>query len=129
MTEFAWSSKRFCCKLRSVRFLPATEKFRIHLPELFNVRRVAGHGLPCRQIANYIVFKGLVKYGYTLEARELVMETIRLFGKDFQESGALHEYYEPESGEPLLNKGFQKWHYLVINMIAWFEGKPVVEEF
>ena len=26
-------------------------------------------------------------------------------------------------------KGFQNWNYLVINMIAWFEGKSIVEEF
>jgi hypothetical protein len=84
---------------------------------------------PVWGISNYMVFKGLVKYGYTKEAKELANKTIRLFGKDFEKNGALHEYYEPESGEPLLNKGFQNWNYLVLNMIAWLEDKPVVEEF
>lgn len=84
---------------------------------------------PVWGISNYMVFKGLVKYGYTKEAKELANKTVRLFGKDFENSGALHEYYEPESGEPLLNKGFQNWNYLVLNMIAWLDGKPVVEEF
>jgi hypothetical protein len=32
-------------------------------------------------------------------------------------------------GEPALNKGFQNWNYLVLNMIAWNEGEPFVEEF
>jgi putative isomerase len=76
-----------------------------------------------------MVFKGLVKYGYTKEASELADKTINLFGKDFATSGALHEYYEPETGEPLLNKGFQNWNYLVANMIAWKEKRKVVEEF
>ncbi|APA01018.1 MGH1-like glycoside hydrolase domain-containing protein [Flavobacterium commune] len=84
---------------------------------------------PIWGISNYMVFKGLVKYGYTKEATELAKKTIRLFGNDFQKNGALHEYYEPESGEPMLNKGFQNWNYLVINMIAWLENKKVVEEF
>jgi hypothetical protein len=84
---------------------------------------------PVWGISNYMVFKGLVKYGYTNEAKELAAKTIRLFGRDFEKSGALHEYYEPETGEPLLNKGFQNWNYLALNMIAWFVGKPVVEEF
>lgn len=84
---------------------------------------------PIWGITNYMVFKGLVKYGYTQEAKELAKKTIILFGKDFEKNGALHEYYEPETGEPLLNKGFQNWNYLVINMIAWYEGKPVIEEF
>ncbi len=84
---------------------------------------------PVWGISNYIVFKGLVKYGYTKEASELADKTISLFGKDFEKNGALHEYYEPETGEPLLNKGFQNWNYLVTNMIAWKEKRKFVEEF
>jgi putative isomerase len=84
---------------------------------------------PIWGISNYMVFKGLVKYGYTREANELADKTIALFGRDFEKCGALHEYYEPETGEPLLNKGFQNWNYLVTNMIAWKEKRRVVEEF
>ena len=84
---------------------------------------------PVWGISNYMVFKGLVKYGYDTEAKELATKTICLFGKDFEKHGALHEYYEPETGEPLLNKDFQNWNYLVINMIAWLEGEQVVGEF
>jgi len=84
---------------------------------------------PVWGISNYMVFKGLIKYGYDKEAKELAEKTIKLFGKDFDKNGALHEYYEPETGEPILNKGFQNWNYLVINMIAWLQGRPVIEEF
>ncbi len=84
---------------------------------------------PVWGISNYMVFKGLQRYGYTAAAKEMAVKTITLFGKDFEKNGALHEYYEPETGEPLLNKGFQNWNYLVLNMAAWIEGKPVVEEF
>jgi hypothetical protein len=84
---------------------------------------------PVWGISNYMVFKGLLSYGYTAAAKEMAVKTITLFGKDFEKTGALHEYYEPETGEPLLNKGFQNWNYLVLNMVAWIEGKPVVEEF
>ncbi|MDD4921745.1 MAG: trehalase family glycosidase [Bacteroidales bacterium] len=84
---------------------------------------------PVWGISNYITWKGLVKYGFTKEAKELAAKTIVLFGKDFEKNGALHEYYQPENGEPILNKGFQNWNYLVLNMLAWMEGRPVVEEF
>ncbi|MCW0481862.1 MGH1-like glycoside hydrolase domain-containing protein [Gaoshiqia sediminis] len=84
---------------------------------------------PIWGISNYMVFSGLVRYGYDNEARELANKTVALFGRDFAQNGALHEYYEPETGEPLLNKGFQNWNYLVVNMLAWLEGRPVVEEF
>ncbi|WNH11218.1 MGH1-like glycoside hydrolase domain-containing protein [Thalassobellus suaedae] len=84
---------------------------------------------PIWGISNYMVFKGLKDYGFNIEAKELALKTVWLFGKDFETNGALHEYYEPETGEPLLNKGFQNWNYLVLNMIAWLEGNQVVEEF
>lgn len=78
---------------------------------------------------NYLVFRGLVKYGYRKEAQELAEKTILLLGRDYERFGALHEYYLPENGEPVLNKGFQNWNLLVLNMAAWLEGKPVAEEF
>ncbi len=84
---------------------------------------------PIWGISNYMVFKGLVKYGYTVEAKDLAGKTIKLFGRDFEKNQALHEYYETQSGEPLLNQGFQNWNFLVMNMIAWLQDKPVIEEF
>ena len=78
---------------------------------------------------NYLVFRGLVRYGYNDEARELAEKTILLLGRDYERFGALHEYYLPENGEPVLNKGFQNWNLLVLNMAAWLEGKAISEEF
>jgi hypothetical protein len=79
--------------------------------------------------ANYMVFRGLVRYGFTKEARELAEKTIILLGYDYERYGALHEYYLPENGEPVLNKGFQNWNLLVLNMAAWLDGKKVITEF
>ena len=63
------------------------------------------------------------------EARELAAKTVALFGRDLRQEGALHEYYDPDTGAPIINKGFQNWNYLVLNMIAWLEGRPVIQEF
>lgn len=79
--------------------------------------------------ANYFAFRGLVKYGYKDEARKLVEKTIKLIGTDYEKNGVLHEFYLPENGEPVMNQGFQDWNYLVLNMIAWYEGKASIEEF
>ncbi|MBR1427533.1 MAG: glycoside hydrolase family 37 [Prevotella sp.] len=78
---------------------------------------------------NYLVFRALLNYGYREEARELAEKTVLLLGRDFERFGALHEYYLPENGEPVLNKGFQNWNFLVLNMIDWLDGKTVVKEF
>jgi putative isomerase len=63
-----------------------------------------------------------VRYGFRREAQDLAEKAIRLFGRDLELFGALHEYNQPENGEPILNRGFQDWNYLVMNMIYWLEG-------
>ncbi len=80
-------------------------------------------------IANYLTFRGLLRYGFMEDARELCEKTIRLLGRDVQRHGVLHEYYSPDDGEPVINPGFQNWNMLVLNMLRWYEGKPVIEEF
>jgi putative isomerase len=102
------------------------------LEKMYNVRASANPSLwtgPIWGVSNYLVFSGLVDYGYQTEARELAEKTIVLYGRDFERSGALHEYYLPDNGEPVLNKGFQNWNYLVLNMAAWYEGKERIKEF
>lgn len=84
---------------------------------------------PVWGISNYMVWRGLVKYGFIKEARELASKSIVLFGKDFEKNGLLHEYYHPESGAPIVNPGFKNWNYLVLNMLDWMDGKKVVAEF
>lgn len=84
---------------------------------------------PIWGISNYLTYRGLLKYGYNKEAKELACKTILLFGNDFKKEGALHEYYNPDSGSPIMNKGFQNWNYLVLNMIDQLTGHTTIEEF
>jgi len=84
---------------------------------------------PIWGISNYLIFRSLVDYGFDAEAKELAAKTIVLFGRDLERTGVLHENYLPETGEPVLNPGFQDWNYLVLNMIAWMEGRDYMREF
>jgi putative isomerase len=84
---------------------------------------------PIWGISNYLVFRGLDKYGYGDDARDLAERTVRLFGRDLETTGSLHEYYHPDNGEPIMTRNFQNWNFLVLNMIAWLEGRPAVAEF
>jgi putative isomerase len=102
------------------------------LEKMYNVRGTGNPSSwlgPIWGIANYLTFRGFVRYDLNDAARDLATKTIRLFGRDIERFGALHEYYQPENGEPILNRGFQNWNYLVLNMIAWLENTPTVEEF
>lgn len=84
---------------------------------------------PIWGVSNYLVFRGLLKYGFADDARELAQDTVRLFGRDLETTGSLHEFYNPDNGEPIMTRNFQNWNFLVLNMIAWLEGRPVVTEF
>ena len=80
-------------------------------------------------LSNYFLFKALLRYGYKSEADELATKTLDLLAKDLENSGAFHEYYNPETGEGLFNKGFSSWNLLAFNMLEYFDGKEVIEEF
>jgi putative isomerase len=84
---------------------------------------------PIWGISNYMVFKGLVKYGYEEKARELAEKTIKMFSDDIDACGEMHEYYNPETGAPVINPGFQNWNLLSVNMSAWLDGEKIIEEF
>ncbi len=75
-------------------------------------------------ITQYAVFRGLMNYGYREEAKIICERTLSLLGDDLRKTGDLHEYYNPETREPIINPGFVNWNVLAINMADELEGKP-----
>lgn len=72
---------------------------------------------PIWLVANYIIFKGLLNYGYIEEAEKICEGTLLLLGKDLETTGSLHEYYDPFDGHPIMNAGFINWNVLALNMV------------
>ena len=66
---------------------------------------------------NYFFFEAVLRYGYLKEAKALASATIHMLGDDIKQSGAMHEYYNPETGKGVYNLGFQSWNLLVNLMI------------
>lgn len=83
---------------------------------------------PIWVVANYVVFRGLMNYGYREPAEQICANIVSLLGSDLEESGTLHEFYNPKTGKPIMNGGFLNWNLLAVNMIDELKGKvPVVE--
>jgi len=78
---------------------------------------------PIWLVANYVVFRGLLNYGYRMEAEIMYKRTMHLLGEDLEKTGCLHEYYNPFNGEPVMNGGFINWNILALNMADELEGK------
>lgn len=124
MLKYYYDEQTFACPA-GVRTLSKQEK-------MYDVRATGNPSSwlgPVWGIVNYMVFRGFVRYRMDEAAADLAAKTIRLFGRDYERFGALHEYYQPENGEPILNPGFQNWNLLVLNMIRWLEKRESVEEF
>ncbi len=78
---------------------------------------------PVWVVANYVVFKGFLNYGFIDDAEELCRGTLRLLGEDLKRTGCLHEYYSPFDGSPVMNGGFINWNILVCNMVSELREK------
>ena len=81
-----------------------------------------------KHISNHFVMKGLARYGYEAEAKALARATVELLRRDYAENAAFHEYYDPEDGTGVFNKGFTSWNALAANILAYLEGRTPVEE-
>lgn len=82
---------------------------------------------PIWGVANYAVFRGLMAYGYRSDAADLCRKTLELLGDDLVRTGTLHEYYSPETGQPVMNGGFLNWNMLALNMVAELDGCPPMD--
>jgi putative isomerase len=80
---------------------------------------------PIWLVANYAVFKGLLDYGFHNEALSLAKRTIKLLEEDLARTGDLHEYYDPYTGQPIMNGGFINWNILGLNMIDDLAEKKI----
>jgi len=68
-------------------------------------------------VASYCVFRGLLNYGFVKEAADLAERTLKLLADDIRTTGSIHEYYNPETCEPVMNSGFLNWNILALNMV------------
>lgn len=84
---------------------------------------------PIWLVVNYVSFRALLNYGYKEEARRLYEKTLNLLGKDYEETGTLHEYYSPETGKPVMSPGFLNWNVLVLNMSLELKGEGLSSDY
>lgn len=71
---------------------------------------------PIWLVSNYVVFRGLMDYGYQAEAQHLCEATLTLLANDLQQNGAMCEYYHPDTGKGIMNAGFLNWNMLAVAM-------------
>ena len=114
--EHYLNEKTFCAPF-GVRTLSKMEK-------MYTIKKSGNPSCwlgPIWGISNYMTFIGLLNYGYVSEAKKLAKKTITLFGRDIEQCGEMHEYYNPETGEGVNNPGFQNWNLLSLNMFRWLK--------
>lgn len=114
--EHALNEKTFCSDY-GIRSLSKMEKMYAILPSN-NPSCWLG---PVWGLCNWVVYEGMKRYGYIEEAKQLAYKTIKLFGEDLAKTGEIHEFYHPETGETVFNKGFQSWNLFAVEMVNWLK--------
>lgn len=74
-------------------------------------------------VANYCVFKGLLRAGRTDLASDLCDRTVKLLAADIKKNNAMSESYVPESGAPMMYGGFLNWNCLAVSMLKELKEK------
>lgn len=72
---------------------------------------------PVWVVSTYLIFKGLLNYNYIEEAKAVAENLLSNLAKDIRENGAMHEYYNPETGTSNINLGFMNWNALAGLMV------------
>lgn len=68
-------------------------------------------------VSTYLIFQGLLNYGYDREAEIIARNLLTMLSRDIEENGAMHEYYNPETGSSKINLGFMNWNALAGQMV------------
>ena len=68
-------------------------------------------------MANYLVYKGLLRYNKIELAENLRDKTVLLLKKSLTEHGEMFESYHPDTGEPNLFPGFLSWNLLIMDLL------------
>ena len=74
-------------------------------------------------VANYLTYKGLLRYKKTELAENLRAKTILLLQKNLEQYSEMFESYHPDTGAPNLFPGFLSWNLLAIELC----GKNYIE--
>lgn len=67
-------------------------------------------------VANFLTYKGLLRYRKTDIAEEMRQATVLLLEKNLEAFGSMFESYNPDTGEPNLFPGFLSWNLLSVAM-------------
>ena len=59
---------------------------------------------------------GLLNYGFKEDAKEVARRLLNTFAADIEQNGLLHEYYNGDTGQPVLKPGFLNWNLMAMNM-------------
>ena len=68
-------------------------------------------------VSTYLMFMGMLNYGYYDEAKQVATNLLTNLCRDLSVNGALHEYYNPETGISNINLGFMNWNALAGLMV------------
>ncbi len=84
---------------------------------LYGRASVANWQGPVWFLPNLLAIRGMLKYGYKKEAKELSLRILTTLVNGVEKYGSLNENYHAETGEPLWAPNFMSWTVLSLELI------------
>ncbi len=89
---------------------------------LYGRANVANWQGPVWFLPNYLAIKGMLKYGYEKEAKELSLRILTTLASGIEKAGTLNENYHADTGEPLWAPNFMSWTVLSLELIELLQA-------
>ena len=68
-------------------------------------------------VSNYILFRGMLRYGFVEEAEIIKDQTFNYLARDIESFGSMSESYHPDTGNGILHHNFFSWNCLAASML------------
>lgn len=68
-------------------------------------------------LPNALAAYGLNAYGFKADAMNIAMRIVNLLAHDIEQNGCMHEYYDGETGQPVIKPHFISWNILASDLI------------
>lgn len=97
-----------------IRSMAATEPWYTNAP-MGNPSNWNG---PVWGLSTFLTAYGLARYGYRDEALEAAGRLIDVYASDLRTNGLIHEYYDADTGRPVIKPGFLSWNLLAVRVLG-----------
>ena len=68
-------------------------------------------------MSTFLTAYALARYGYRDDAVNVSMRLIKTYANDILQNGCIHEYYNGDTGQPVIRPYFTSWNVMALRVV------------